>query len=143
MRSLRSLFGVALVALALTLAVPTASASTPHTLKITKECSEYTGTVPSFCTITASNVAAIPVGTKVLYYGPIIASSIIMSSTAILDDGHGNKATGYCQVDNVSGVGMCAFWKGVGKLAGFHALVNVTCGPVICDWTGRYYYTGK
>ena len=34
-------------------------------LKISKECSQYTGETPSFCTITESNLAAIPAGTKI------------------------------------------------------------------------------
>ena len=41
--------------------------STGRELHVAKECSEYTGLAGSFCTITSSNVDAIPVGSKVVY----------------------------------------------------------------------------
>ena len=43
-----------------------ASASTQRSgiLHLTKECSQYTGAAGSFCTVTASNLNAIPIGTK-------------------------------------------------------------------------------
>src|SRR5262245_46161938 len=67
-------------------------------LKISKECSQYTGQTPSFCTITESSLAAIPVGTKILYYGPVTGSSLFSSSTAVISVGNGDTALGYCVV---------------------------------------------
>lgn len=130
--------------LALVVAVPSALASTPHELHFSKDCSKYAGTIPSYCTITVSNVAAIPVGTKVWYTGPVVTSSVFLSSTTVLKDGHGNTATGYCIDDNRTGAGTCAFWMGTGKLAGFHAIVTVTVDSTgLYHWDGRYYFTGK
>jgi hypothetical protein len=36
-------------------------------LHVRKDCSQYTGLAGSSCTVAASNVAAIPVGSKVFY----------------------------------------------------------------------------
>ena len=119
-------------------------ASSPQDFHITKECSNFAGAVPSYCTITESNVAELPAGTRVWYAGPIVGNSVFVSSTAVLDDGHGNTATGYCIDDNHTGLGTCAFWKGTGKLAGFHAIATVTVDASgLYHWDGRYYFTGK
>ena len=47
-------------------AVPALAARLPRSgiLHLTKECSQYTGEAGSFCTVTSSNLKAIPVGTK-------------------------------------------------------------------------------
>jgi hypothetical protein len=44
-----------------------ASSRRSGALQVTKECSEYTGQVGSFCTITSSNVKAIEVGSRIVY----------------------------------------------------------------------------
>src|SRR5215475_8871603 len=41
-----------------------ASSDQSGDIRITKECSQYTGAAGSFCTITSSNLARIPAGTK-------------------------------------------------------------------------------
>src|SRR5690349_16194865 len=72
MRAVGSLLLVTGTMFALTILGPTlpVAADGPQPLVIHKECSEYTGNVPSFCTITDSTFsAAIPAGTKVLYWG--------------------------------------------------------------------------
>jgi hypothetical protein len=143
MRLRRSLVAVVATIVAVSLAVPGVSASTPHALHIVKECSEYTGANPSFCTITASNLSAIPAGTKVWYYGPVNGSSVMWSSITVMKATSAKTATGYCLGDNRSGIGMCTFWKGTGSLRGFHALINVACSGVVCKWDGTYYFSGK
>ena len=80
--------------LALTSVASAAPAMQP--LKISKECSQYTGDTPSFCTITESNLAAIPAGTKIFYYGPVTGSPLFGSSTAVIAVGNGDLAVGYC-----------------------------------------------
>ncbi len=52
---------------------------------------------PSFCTITVSDLAAIPVGAKVMYWGPVLQDPNFLSSRVVLRAGHGNRAFGYCQ----------------------------------------------
>lgn len=110
-------------------------------LKISKECSQYTGDTPSFCTITESNLAAIPAGTKILYYGPVTGSRLFGSSTTVIAVGNGDTAVGYCVTyDTASPMqGTCAFHAGSGALAGFQAVVKVTVDDKqIYHWDGGY-----
>jgi hypothetical protein len=110
-------------------------------LTISKECSQYTGETPSFCTITESNLAAIPAGTKILYYGPVISSPLFSSSTAVIAVGNGDSALGYCVVYDTASppLGTCAFHAGSGTLAGFQAVVTVTVDDKqIWHWDGGY-----
>src|SRR5947199_10580252 len=95
------------------------SASTVHAFHSTKDCSHYTGANPSYCTITTSNVKALPSGSKAWYSGPLLSSSSFVASVTTLKAGKGNTATGYCIDDNHTGLGTCAFWKGTGTLTGF------------------------
>ena len=110
-------------------------------LKISKECSQYSGETPSFCTITESNLAAIPVGTKIFYYGPVVANPLFGSNTAVIAVGNGDSALGYCVTyDSASQPsGTCAFHAGSGTLAGFQAVVTVTVDDKqIWHWEGGY-----
>jgi hypothetical protein len=144
MRSFRRFLMVAGTVFAFTILAPSVSASTPHTLTLVKDCSKFTGAVPSYCTVTTSNVAAIPVGSRIWYYGPVISSSVFLSSTIVINDGHHNTATGYCNLDARSGVGLCIVWKGTGTLTGFHAIVNVSVDQAgLWHYDGRYYFTGR
>jgi hypothetical protein len=150
MRSLRRLLvvGATIVALTagLTVSVPSVLASsTTHTLTIVKNCSgTMTGKVGEYCTVTSSNVPAIPKGTRVVYYGPVISSSVFLSSKVIIRASPSNTATGYCMVDLHTGVGMCTFWKGTGTLAGFHAVIHGSSeSPTAYHWDGFYYRSGK
>jgi hypothetical protein len=149
MHSTRKLFGVAgtIVALtaALTVFVPSALASTTHTLTIVKNCSgTMTGKVGEYCTITSSNVPAIPKGTKVVYTGPVVSSSVFLSSNVTIKASASSTATGYCMVDLHTGVGMCTFWKGTGKLTGFHAVIHGSSESATAyHWDGFYYTSGS
>src|SRR5215207_8194149 len=104
-----------------------AAGPTLKPLKVAKECSQFSGSVPSFCTITESSLSALPAGTKVLYYGPVTNNLDFSSNNVVLDDGAGNTAAGNCIVDFGGGpAGLCAFYAGSGSLAGFEAIVKVT-----------------
>ena len=110
-------------------------------MKLTKECSQYTGGTPSFCTITESNLDLIPAGTKVLYYGPVTSSPLFTSSSAVLAIGPGNSAVGYCIVYDTASppVGTCAFHAGSGTLAGFQGILKVTVDDKqVWHWDGGY-----
>src|SRR5215470_14023683 len=99
MRSARSLLAVATAVLAFGVVAQMASgADKMKPLSISKECSQYTGGTPSFCTIKESSLDLIPAGTKVLYYGPVTNSPLFTSSMAVLAVGPGNSAVGYCVV---------------------------------------------
>ena len=122
-------------------ALPALAAPTMEPLNISKECSKYTGETPSFCTITESNLAAIPAGTKILYYGPVTSSPLFTSSTAVIATGPGDSAFGYCVVYDTASppLGHCAFHGGSGALAGFQAVVKVSVDDKqIWHWDGGY-----
>lgn len=110
-------------------------------LKISKECSKYNGETPSFCTITESSLKQIPAGTKVLYYGPVLASPLFTSSSVVLAVGPGDSAIGHCIVYDTAKppTGHCAFSAGSGALAGFQAILSVTVDDKqIWHWEGGY-----
>jgi hypothetical protein len=127
--------------LILAVAPSVSTAADPQPLVIHKECSQFTGDVPSFCTIVNSTLSAIPPGTKVYYFGPQIDDPNYTSSLVVIKAGRGSRATGYCSLLGVEGT--CSFWEGTGALAGFHAAVQVTHdgGPNF-TWTGTYRLDG-
>jgi hypothetical protein len=117
-------------------------------LHITKECSSYTGGAGSFCTITSSNLAAIPAGSKVLYDQAAGLPAGLRASNVVLDAGNGNRAVGRCTLDGVTSLGLCTFSDGTGELTGFAARVNVSPFPndlVNYHWRGTYRFneTGR
>jgi len=142
MRSVRSLLAVATTILAFGVVAQAASAADKmKPLNISKECSQYTGGTPSFCTIKESNLDLIPAGTKIFYYGPVTSSPLFTSSTAVLAVGPGNTAVGYCVVYDTASppVGTCAFHAGSGTLSGFQAILKVTVDDKqVWHWDGGY-----
>jgi hypothetical protein len=122
-------------------AAPAWAADAPlQPLKVSKECSKYSGGNPSFCTITESSLSALPAGTKVLYYGPVTNNPNFSTNNVVLDDGAGSTAAGNCIVYFAAGpAGMCAFYAGSGKLAGFQAVVKVSVDDKqVWHWEGGY-----
>jgi len=128
----------------LTLSLPVLAASARNgKLHVTKECSAYTGGAGSFCTITSSNLAAIPVGSKVLYDQAAGIPAGFLDSNVVLDAGNGNWAVGRCTL-GVTFSGICTFSDGTGELTGFHARVDVSPFPkdiVNYTWRGTYSFT--
>jgi hypothetical protein len=123
---------------ALSAAVVSGSSAERHkTLRITKECSQYTGAAGSFCTITSSNVAAIKIGSKVFYDQAAGVPAGLLDSNVVLDAGHSNRALGRCTLDGTTNIGLCTFSDGTGRLAGFHARIDVDCTDG-CRWDGTY-----
>ena len=119
---INALFGLLLVVLAAGAFAGASSASDRSgTLEVYKECSEYTGSAGSFCTIKSSNLDEIKPGSKVLYLQPAA-----LASNVILDPpGPGNdKAFGRCSL-NKAGNGKCVFTRGTGVFTGFHADLRV------------------
>jgi hypothetical protein len=139
MRSVRSLLVMTGTLAALAVLAPSVPAAAENpALVITKECSQFTGNVPSFCTITSSSLPAIPKGSKVFYWGPEMNDPDYTSSWVILDAGHGNRATGYCSLLGTDG--NCSFFQGTGTLKGFHAAVQVTLPGDEFLWEGTYRF---
>lgn len=124
-------------------AAPTPPASAPSDgstpVHLVKNCSTYTAEIPTFCTISASNLTAVPVGAKVEYLGPLLDDPNFLSSNVLIDDAHGNTATGYCIFDArpTEERGFCAFSSGTGGLAGFKAILKVTI-----DANGEWHLDG-
>ncbi len=143
-----NVLSIAAVPVLAALAVP-AFAETPATqpLHMKKECSGYTNPAPTFCSVTESNLPAIPKGTKIWYWGPDLGldDPVMVASSAIIDAGQNNLAQGFCIVDQTDmdhQKGYCAFSAGTGSLAGFHALITVTAamtGDV--NWDGLWWTT--
>ena len=130
------------VVLTLTLGAGSASVSASdrnRPLHVTKECSEYTGAAGSFCTITSSNLAEIPVGTTVFYDQAAGIPRGLLDSNVVLDAGRGNRAVGRCTLDFATATGLCTFSDGTGQLAGFNARVDVSAlGGPDWAWNGAY-----
>jgi hypothetical protein len=126
----------------LTLSVSTEVAAQNPSLVITKECSEFSGKTPSFCTILTSNLPAIPPGSRVYYYGPEFTDPDYTSSWVILQTPvQANRATGYCSL--LGNDGNCSFFKGTGTLTDFHAAVQVSVPTPPGDhflWEGTYRF---
>ena len=131
-------FGLLLVG-AFTVMPKAALAQRNGDLHITKECSAYTGLAGAYCTITSSNVAAIPVGATVNYDQATNVPVGMLDSNVVIEVATGDWAVGRCTLDNSSGAGLCTFSDGVGQLAGFNARVNVSyLGGPNFGWVGTY-----
>ncbi len=142
MRSARRLLAVVgtIITFAAVAAAPSVSATpTLQPLHVTKDCSSFTGSIPSYCTVTASNLGAIPVGTKIFYYGPVLGPNFL-SSVAVIRAGRGNRAVGYCSAIYSPYHGVCTFWKGTGTLEGFNASVDVSADSTGIHWDGTYLF---
>ena len=120
----------------------TAESSTGKAIHLVKDCSTFIAEIPSYCVISASDLAAIPVGAKVNYLGPLLDNQYFLSSNVRIDDAHGNTATGYCIFDGrpTEERGFCTFWAGTGALTGFTAILKVTI-DALGEWhlDGDYY----
>src|SRR5689334_24659320 len=110
---------LALVALGLTFAVP-ALASAPRSgiLHLTKECSQYTGEVGSFCTITSSNLNAFPVGTRDVGLGAVGADGSV-DFDLVFEARGDNAAFGHATICGTCEVGTVTFSGGTGQFKKF------------------------
>jgi hypothetical protein len=129
--------------LAAAILVPSAVASSPRSgnVNATKECSGFTGAAGSFCTITSSNVAAIEVGSKIVYLQPAALFTPAGSDVVLDPPGPGdNAAFGNCSL----AVGQCTFWGGIGKFTWFHASIAVTyLGGLNWGWNGTLDFSPR
>ena len=138
---LKAIFG-SLVAIIVTgaivgagLAANNGSSSRGGALHVTKECSEFNGTVGSFCTITSSNIGAIEPGMKVVYLA--VPANGALDSDIVLSFGDGDAALGHVVLDIGKAKGRVAFSGGTGRFAGFRAHAHVSV-----DSTGQWHWDG-
>ena len=132
---------LAAVAFALALAVPAlASAPRAGILDVTKECSQYYGNAGDFCTITSSNLHAIPAGSKVVYTSAAGAGGVLDSDLVVYTRG-ANAAYGHVVIDLGTGRGTVSLAGGTGQFKKFSASVAVSpLGGVNFAWGGSYSY---
>ena len=105
----------------------------------TKDCSGYSGKAGAYCTIRSSNVKAITVGSKIIYFQADTYRGT--DSDIVIYVGPGTVATGHCRIPNGVKVGLCTVSDGTGALAGFHMRVRVTEDhkvPNLYHWDGTY-----
>lgn len=124
--------------------VPSVSAASRRggDLHVTKECSQYYGGVGEFCTITTSNLKAIPKGARVYYAQALVYP--LLDSDVVLVAGHHDRANGHCALSLATGVGLCTFSGGTGKFRHFHASVDVSyLGGVSWAWDGWYSFSPR
>jgi hypothetical protein len=142
MRSLRRLAVVGATVVALTVLVPSVSASSPRSgdLHVTKECSQYTGAAGDFCTITSSNINAIKVGSQVVYAS---AAGATGADTDLIVVREGNSvAYGHVVIDYLTRTGTVTLSGGTGEFKGFTATVDVTyIGGPNWAWDGTYSFS--
>jgi hypothetical protein len=109
---------------------PVSGSARSGELNLTKECSQYTGLADSFCTITSSNLTAIPVGsTEVALQA---ATATALDSDIVLVVGPGDYALGHVVLNRVTHLGVITYSGGTGTLRWFHAraVVNTSIQPV-------------
>jgi hypothetical protein len=108
-------------------------------LHVTKECGEYTGQAGQFCTITSSNVKAIPVGSRIFYLQA--AGPASLDSDIVLVVGPGNYALGHVTLDFATGAGEVRFSGGIKQFTSFRARVDVSAlGSTNWAWDGEYRF---
>jgi hypothetical protein len=99
-------------------------------LQLTKECSQYTGLADSFCTITSSNLTAIPVGSREVALQAATATEL--NSDIVLVVGPGDYALAHVVLNRVTHLGVITYSGGRGTFRWFHAhaIVNTSIQPV-------------
>ncbi len=110
--------------------------STGRELHVAKECSEYTGLAGSFCTITTSNVDAIPVGSKVVYASA--AGEKVIDSDLTIMTGEDEHVAGHVVLDMATNTGTVTLTGGTGVFAALQAETVVSFDGTEWHWDGTY-----
>jgi hypothetical protein len=141
MRTSRLSMVLAFVAIA-ALAIAPAASATPRSgdVTIVKDCSDYQGGAGQFCTITSSNIRAIPADTRIVYASAI--DGAVLDTDISLSVGPGNVATGHCTLNFLALPGVCTISGGTGKFVHFQARVVVSpdATPNVWHWDGTYSF---
>ena len=110
-------------------------------LIIRKECHLYVGEAGNICTITESNLEAIPVGSVITYARGAVNG--MLDTDIVLDPpGPGRSvAYGHCALSLVTGIGTCTLSGGTGRFSKLHATVAVSpLAPPDFAWVGSYQF---
>jgi predicted small secreted protein len=109
-------------------------------LHVTKECSQYNGSVGSFCTITSSNINAIEPGMRVVYLAA--PSGGVLDADIVLSFEHGSAAYGHVLLNLATKQGHITFAGGTGRFTWFHADAAVSLDSAgVWHWDGTYSFT--
>jgi hypothetical protein len=125
---------------------PALAVSSPRSgnLHLTKECSTYTGQAGDHCTVIASDLRAIDIGTTFVYEQGV-ANGVLDSDIVLDPPGPGNnQAVGHCRLDLATGLGQCTFSGGTGKFTHFQGSAAVSCPAAAapnCTVEGTYSFT--
>jgi hypothetical protein len=140
-RALVLLMAVATVGIAATANAALRPASPSKALHVAKECSQYFGKAGQFCTITASNIAAIEPGMKVVYLSDLGGNGVL-DTDIILSSGQSGTAAGHVVLDTNTLQGRVTLSGGTGKFTQFHADVDVSLDMAtgLWHWDGTYSY---
>ena len=145
-RRFAGMVAVFVLAIGITAATALAGSAPPRSgdLVVAKECSGFVPTNnPPYCTITFSNLGAIPAGSRIFYLDPN-GLGTPTGGAVVLDPPRpgNNEAFGTCFL---GGDPMhCEFSGGTGKFTWFHASVVVTVDSEgLWHWAGAYSFTPK
>jgi hypothetical protein len=110
-------------------------------LRIQKDCTGFAGNAGGHCTVTLSNFAKIPTGSRIFYDQAAGVPAGMLDSNIVLDAGGGNWAVGRCTVEFSTARGLCTLSDGTGQLAGFTARVDVSyVSGNLWAWDGTYSF---
>jgi len=113
-------------------------------IHVTKDCTDYTHQPGGHCTIASSNLLEIPAGTNVFYDQAAGIPTGLLDSNVVLDAGRGDRAVGRCTLDFSTGLGLCTFSDGTGRLTGFTARVKVShLSGALWAWDGTYRFSSE
>jgi hypothetical protein len=105
-------------------------------LHVTKECSQYNGTVGSFCTIVSANIDAIKPGMRVVYFSA--PSDGMLDADIVLSSADGDEANGHVVLDLAKAKGRVTLAGGTGVFANFQASAKVSL-----DSSGAWHWDGS
>jgi hypothetical protein len=113
-------------------------------LRVTKECSEYSGGPGQHCTITSSNLPEITVGSRVVYEDGAVGATVDTDLILYAAGPGNNTAFGHVVLDLATLRGVVTFAGGTGKFERFYARIDVSpLGWPNFAWDGRYVFRGK
>jgi hypothetical protein len=137
-------------ALLLVFAASSASASETKTFSGQKECGPPASLISppapgGYCVITLSSLKVLRDAT-VYYTDATLVAGVLRSPVTLVTDDGDSTATGQCTYHRPTlttpGHGLCTYWAGTGKLAGFHAdvVVGPPIRPGVFSLTGTYWF---
>ena len=110
-------------------------------LQIVKDCSQYTALAGSFCTITSSNLRAIPAGTRIVYQEGV-AAGVLETDVILYPPTGGSIAFGHVSLQFASAHGVGSLLGGTGRFKHLTGTFDITPLPTPGSWAlaGTYSF---